>query len=183
MGRPVAPSTARLGNDNPIYRLGDHLGIRLPRILWAVDQVDKELRWLGHLAPHLPTPVPLAKGEPGRGYPFPWLVYPWLPGASLSEATVGSWRDVVRDVGAFVVALERAPAEVFVAPSEYYEDGSEPRAWAAGVSAEHLHRLWYVWSPPLAGFNPSYAALRADGWRPVTTLRATGCSATLLVHA
>ena len=72
---------------------------------------------------------------------------------------------------------------VFIAPSEYYEGGSEPRAWAAGVSAEHLHRLWYVWSPPLAGFNPSYAALRADGWRPVTTLRATGCSATLLVHA
>jgi aminoglycoside phosphotransferase (APT) family kinase protein len=101
------------GTDNAIYRLGDDLGIRLPRIHWAVDQIDKEFQWLERLAPHLPTrvPVPLAKGEPGRGYPFPWLVYPWLPGASLSQATVGGWPDVVRDVGEFVLALERAPVD------------------------------------------------------------------------
>ncbi len=79
--------------------------------------------------------------------------------------------------------VESTDPTVFIAPSEYYEGGSDPRAWAARVDAEHLHRLWYVWSPPLAGFNPSYAALVADGWRPVTTLHATGCAATLLVHA
>ena len=70
---------------------------------------------------------------------------------------------------------------VFLATSEYLEGDSRPAAWAAAERRAHAHRIWYVWSPPLAVFNPSYAALRADGWRPVRTLHATGISATLLV--
>jgi hypothetical protein len=69
---------------------------------------------------------------------------------------------------------------VFIAPSENYEGDSHPVAWAAAERG--AHRLWYVWSPPLSHYNPSYAALRADGWRPVRTLHATGVSAALLVH-
>src|SRR4029077_17858528 len=34
-----APST---GTDNAIYRLGDHLGLRMPRIHWAVPQIARE---------------------------------------------------------------------------------------------------------------------------------------------
>jgi hypothetical protein len=71
---------------------------------------------------------------------------------------------------------------VFLAPSEYLEGDSRPAAWAAAERRAHANRIWYVWSPPLAVFNPSFAALRADGWRPVRTLRATGISATLLVR-
>lgn len=103
---------------------------------------------------------------------YPWALYETHP----PDVVLG------RDWSAGFT-VESADPAVFIAPSEYYEGGSDPRAWAAQVSAEHPHRLWYVWSPPLAGLNPSYAALRADGWRPVTTLRATGCSATLLVRA
>jgi hypothetical protein len=68
---------------------------------------------------------------------------------------------------------------VFIVPSEYYEGGSHPEAWAAAVHRDH--RLWYVWSAPLS-LNPSYRALLADGWRPRVTLDATGISATLLVR-
>ena len=34
------------------------------------------------LAPRLPVtvPTPLARGEPGEGYPFPWSVYRWIDG-------------------------------------------------------------------------------------------------------
>jgi len=48
--------------------------VRLPRIPRAADQVDKEQRWLPHLAPHLPlqVPVPLGRGTPGQGFPMPW---------------------------------------------------------------------------------------------------------------
>ena len=69
---------------------------------------------------------------------------------------------------------------VFIVPSEYFEGGSDPKAWAAATS--RYHRLWYVWSPPLA-VDPSYGALLADGWHPRTVLRAPGGSATLLVRA
>jgi len=61
------PST---GTDNAIFRLGSEMGVRLPRIHWAIPQVDKEWTWLPRLAPHLPVavPVPLAMGKPGLGY-------------------------------------------------------------------------------------------------------------------
>ena len=28
----------------------------------------------------LAIPIPLAKGEPGEGYPWDWSIYRWLPG-------------------------------------------------------------------------------------------------------
>lgn len=96
------------GTDNAIYRLGDDLGIRLPRIHWAKAQIEKECRWLPTLAADLPTPVPvpLAEGRPGHGYPFPWLVYPWLEGTSLDRATVDNWDVVAEGVAEFVLALQ-----------------------------------------------------------------------------
>lgn len=71
------------GTDNAIYRLGDAMSVRLPRIHWAAGQPEFEHTWLPRLAPHLPLPIPepLALGEPADGYPFPWAVHSWLPGA------------------------------------------------------------------------------------------------------
>jgi aminoglycoside phosphotransferase (APT) family kinase protein len=57
---------------NAIYRLGEHLYARLPRVeVWARD-LDKELRWLPRLAPHLSlqVPEPVGKGRPTRSYPL-----------------------------------------------------------------------------------------------------------------
>jgi aminoglycoside phosphotransferase (APT) family kinase protein len=68
---PIEP-VASAGTDNAIYRLGDGMAVRLPRIHWAVKDVDKEHQWLPMLAPLLPVaiPVPLGKGEPPAGYPW-----------------------------------------------------------------------------------------------------------------
>ena len=65
---PIEPVLSA-GTDNAIYRLGDDMAVRLPRIHWATGQVDKEHRWLPRLAPLLPLaiPVPLAMGIPGEG--------------------------------------------------------------------------------------------------------------------
>ena len=59
---------ASYGTDHDIYRLGDDLAVRLPRIGWATSQAVKEATWLPRLAPHLPLaiPVPLAMGRPRR---------------------------------------------------------------------------------------------------------------------
>ncbi len=40
------------GTDHDIYRLGDGLAARLPRIHWAIGQARKEAEWLPRLAPH-----------------------------------------------------------------------------------------------------------------------------------
>src|SRR5688572_3760041 len=61
------------GTDHALFRLGDDLVARMPRIEWAAGSAAKDARWLPLLAPHLPlrVPAPLAVGEPGLGYPFP----------------------------------------------------------------------------------------------------------------
>ena len=57
------------GTDHDIYRLGDELSVRLPRIGWATQQAATEARWLPRLAPQLPlaVPVQLARGRPAEG--------------------------------------------------------------------------------------------------------------------
>src|ERR1700723_3299752 len=106
------------GTDNAIFRLGDDLGLRLPRIHWAEAQIEKECRWLPKLAPSLPAlvPVPLGQGRPGHGYPFPWLIYPWLDGTSLDRAAVGNFDVLAEDVAQFVLALEQIPPDGAPAP-------------------------------------------------------------------
>ena len=94
------------GTDHDIYRLGDELAVRLPRIDWATRQAAKEAEWLPQLAPHLPLalPVQVARGEAAADYPFEWSVVEWLPG----ERANGSIEDLSRaavDLAAFVRAL------------------------------------------------------------------------------
>ena len=76
------------GTDNAIWRLGDDLVVRLPRIKWAIGQVDFESEWLPRIAPHLPVaiPEPFAIGEPGEGYPYRWAVHRWIGGEGASLA-------------------------------------------------------------------------------------------------
>src|ERR1700722_9235860 len=70
------------GTDNAIWRLGTELVVRLPRIHWATEQVEREAAWLPRIAPYPPVavPEPVAMGEPGDGYPYRWAVHRWLPG-------------------------------------------------------------------------------------------------------
>jgi aminoglycoside phosphotransferase (APT) family kinase protein len=95
------------GTDNALYRLGDEMVVRLPRIEWAVAARKKEHEWLPQLAPLLPVeiPTPLALGKPGHGYPWPWSVYGWLAGEDPS-IDLDLDRDALRpDIVRFLEAL------------------------------------------------------------------------------
>ncbi|MEU0154326.1 aminoglycoside phosphotransferase family protein [Micromonospora fulviviridis] len=96
------------GTDHDVYRLGDDLAVRLPRIGWATRQAAREAEWLPRLAPHLPLalPVPVAMGRPAEGYPFDWSVYEWLPGENATTGLDDLDRAAV-DLAAFVAALRR----------------------------------------------------------------------------
>lgn len=97
------------GTDHAIYRLGEDMVVRLPRISGAVGQAEKERRWLSKLAPHLPLaiPAPLAKGAPGEGYPFPWSVHRWLEGKSAAEERLDDPRHTAVELARFVTDLRR----------------------------------------------------------------------------
>lgn len=115
--QPVAPA----GTDNAIYRLGDAMAVRLPRIHWATGQVDKEQRWLPRLAPLLPIaiPVPLGQGEPAEGYPYAWSVYTWLKGETATDERIADLGQAATDLAQFVAALQRVDPTEGPPPGEH----------------------------------------------------------------
>jgi aminoglycoside phosphotransferase (APT) family kinase protein len=96
------------GTDNAIFRLGPELAVRLPRIEWAVGQVEIENRWLPKLASYLPlaTPILLAMGEPSEEYPWRWAVYRWLEGGSASTAFLADPCEAARALAHFLRTLQ-----------------------------------------------------------------------------
>ncbi len=158
---PIQPS----GTDNAIYRLGDDMAVRLPRIHRAVEQVDKEQRWLPRLAPHLPLaiPVPLARGVPGEGYPWPWSVYRWLEGESATPEGIADADQVALELARFIVALQRIDPAGGPAPGSHNfsrgvslatRDVETRAAIAALEGTLDVHAVTAVWD----------AALRAPQW-------------------
>ena len=123
-------SVPSAGTDNALYRLGDDMVVRLPRIHWAVGQVDMEQRWLPKLAPYLPLaiPVPLAKGMPGEGYPWHWSIYPWLEGETATLERIADPRQAAVDLAQFIVALQRTDATGAPSPGEHNSDRGVPLA-------------------------------------------------------
>jgi aminoglycoside phosphotransferase (APT) family kinase protein len=107
----VITPVASYGTDHDIYRLGDDLAVRLPRIAWAAGQAAKEAEWLPKLAPHLPlaVPVQVARGKPVEEYPFEWSVHEWLPGEN-ANGTIDDLDQAAVDLAAFVRALRQVDA-------------------------------------------------------------------------
>jgi aminoglycoside phosphotransferase (APT) family kinase protein len=103
---------ASAGTDNAMYRLGDELAVRLPRIHWAVENVAKERKWLPVLAPQLPlaVPLPVAAGEPEAEFPYPWGIVQWLPGELATLERLGDPIRAAHDLAHFVRALQRIDA-------------------------------------------------------------------------
>jgi aminoglycoside phosphotransferase (APT) family kinase protein len=96
------------GTDHDIYRIGDHLAARLPRIGWATRQAAKEAEWLPRLAPFLPLalPVQLAMGHPAHDYPFDWSIYKWLPGENANN-NINDLEQAAVDLAAFIKAMRQ----------------------------------------------------------------------------
>ncbi|MEW1951903.1 aminoglycoside phosphotransferase family protein [Terrabacter sp. NPDC080008] len=95
------------GTDNVLFRLGEELVVRMPKVGWAAGQAESDARWLPRLAPHLPAmvPVPAHVGEASTDYPWRWSVVPWVEGTT--PPRMGS-DDVslARDLAAFTLALQ-----------------------------------------------------------------------------
>jgi len=98
---------ASSGTVNALYRLGDHLVVRLPLRPSGGADIALERTWLPRLAPLLPVPVPVpvGLGKPTDGMPAEWAVYRWLPGEHPPEGSAGA--DLVSDLAGFVRAISR----------------------------------------------------------------------------
>lgn len=147
------------GTDNGIWRLGDDLVVRLPRIGWAAGQVTRDATWLPRLAPHLPVavPEPVAVGEPADGYPYRWAVHRWIPGHGAALDRIDDPITFALEVAAFVQQLQRVPTDGAPAASNRarpLRDYDEPTRRAID-RASHLidaAAATAVWEEALAAF-------------------------------
>jgi len=110
------------GTVNAIYRLGDRLCIRLPRLRKYAEGLKCELRWLPKLAPHLSlrVPEPIATGHAGSGYPFVWAIYSWIDGDAYRDDLVRDEREAAETLARFVLELRR------VSPLAAPQGGRQP---------------------------------------------------------
>lgn len=95
------------GWDNALWRLGDHLVVRLPRRSFAVGLTLKEQRWLPVVADRLPLPVPrlMRVGVPGPAFPWPWSVVTYLVGEPGDVCPLTDGPDAARGLATFLRAL------------------------------------------------------------------------------
>ncbi|NGO09253.1 aminoglycoside phosphotransferase family protein [Streptomyces sp. HC44] len=129
------------GTSNAMYRLGGDMSVRLPRIEGAASDVEKEHQWLPRLAPSLPVaiPVPLGKGLPAEGYPWPWSVYRWLDGENPAVARIADPGLLARDLAEFVAALHRIdPAD---GPASYRSEPLTARDASTRAAIEELRGI------------------------------------------
>lgn len=102
---------ASTGTVNVIFRIGEDLAARFPLRLADANEtrttLRREARAAALLAKHspIPTPRPVAIGEPGLGYLLPWSVQTWLTGTLASEADPGASTAFAADVADFIEAL------------------------------------------------------------------------------
>jgi aminoglycoside phosphotransferase (APT) family kinase protein len=105
---------ATQGTVNAIFRLGDGLTARFPL---QREDAESARRWLAAEAEaarelaastRFPTPLPVAIGEPGAGYPLPWSVQTWLPGVVAAEDDPGASEAFAHDLAEFIAGLRAA---------------------------------------------------------------------------
>ena len=105
-GLPVRPVTSA-GTEYVLYRLGDDMVIRLPRL--PGDGLGQLLEQgvLPRLAAFLPVPVPslIGQGRPTADYPASWGVLRWLDGDTPVEGRLAAPGLLAADLAGFLEAL------------------------------------------------------------------------------
>lgn len=105
---PVTP-VASMGTDNALFRIGNAMQARLPRVPWAVASVAKESTWLPQIAPFISTPItiPLQLGKPTKNYPYQWMVASWIDGTNPEPGSPACGPQVAADAAKFIQQLRQ----------------------------------------------------------------------------
>ena len=125
------------GTVNAIYRVGDELCVRLPRVHAWARHLETELQWLPTLAPHLSlaVPEPVARGVPAHGYPFTWAVYRWRAGETFATDRVADEHQAAADLAQFVTEMRS------IDPAGAPRSGRAPLRRLDAVTRSAIHSL------------------------------------------
>jgi aminoglycoside phosphotransferase (APT) family kinase protein len=102
---------------NSIFRVGSALSARFPLRAGDPDStragLEAEASAARELAEHssIPTPIPVAIGAPGEGYPLAWSVQTWLPGQVATPAGTADSPAFALDLAGFIGGLRRVDTQ------------------------------------------------------------------------
>ena len=105
------------GTVNAIFRIGDELSARFPlrradpdktRQL-LVEEAGASEAFARHST--VSSPIPVAIGDPGPGYPLPWSLQTWLSGTVASETNSSESVPFARDLAHLIAALRKVDTE------------------------------------------------------------------------
>ncbi len=123
---PIRP-VPRSGWDNRTFLVGTDKVARLPSAAAYEAQVNREQRWLPYLRPRLPldVPLPLARGQPGEGYPWRWSIYRWIGGDAAASTTDIDATRLAQNLASFINAMHAVPSDGGPKPSQenFYRGG------------------------------------------------------------
>jgi aminoglycoside phosphotransferase (APT) family kinase protein len=97
------------GTVNAIYRIGDDVCARFPRVAAWEASLQREARWLPWLSRRLslPIPEPMGEGCSSTSYPLAWALYRWLDGERYSDENIDDEAVAARDLADFVLEMRR----------------------------------------------------------------------------
>jgi aminoglycoside phosphotransferase (APT) family kinase protein len=95
------------GTDNALFRLGGDYVVRLPRVDWAAESINKEYEWVPKLARFLEIPIsePVFKGSPDKSYPWSWIVAKWNEGCNPPFEENDEYELLAKDLANFLNEL------------------------------------------------------------------------------
>lgn len=151
------------GTDNAIFRLGEDMAVRMPRIEWATGQAEMEQLWLPRLAPHLPLaiPAPLAIGVPAEGYPWQWAVYRWFKGEDAIIGRIDDLGQAATVMAQFVAAMQQIDLADVTPPASSRGMSLAPRDTGVRKAIAELQGIIDQGTATLAW----EAALKAPEWQ------------------
>lgn len=112
-------SLGSVGTMNTIFRIGDSLCARFPRLEVYSQDLERDWIILAKLSGTLPLqiPEPIALGEPETGYPCRWAIYRWIEGETCSTATIADELEAAAALAGFVQALHAAEPSPGIPPA------------------------------------------------------------------
>jgi aminoglycoside phosphotransferase (APT) family kinase protein len=103
-----------LGTVNAIYRIGSAIAARFPlrftEPIQSVHRLQHEAAAVSEsaqVAP-FPSPIPIALGAPGEGYPLPWSIQTWLRGDTATPSALAENHAFTLDLAKLISALRAA---------------------------------------------------------------------------
>lgn len=100
------------GTDNHIFRVGEDLCARFPKVAWAASTAKREAAALPHFA-GAPIAVPevYGLGAPGDSYPHEWSILSWLPGEPLEDGALADPASSAHQLADFFAFVRSVPAD------------------------------------------------------------------------